>query len=1004
MRFQVTKNKTVIRREVRSAHSGIDRHRFRVDIPDTAATVMTNFRSSGVARWRKRYEPSLVADLGHDGYRPNGMSEWTDSAGVVRMVVACAGAIHYATAEDTWNHATVVGGISISTTNAVRFQQYDGVLYGVDGESYFKVYNDAGTVKVARVLQPSTNGPIEPGSVSLTDGSLTLTDVATAGELKTSPGGVDKGDINYDTSVGSVESGYFNGSVTADYTRGILKTEASFARAAQDGTLEKPSLLYGGIVSLTLTDGSNTLETSATDVTDNNLYEQGTSNVKGTLDRTNGKIDVTEEFFTPNATITATYAHTKTNVKETLTPNATGMRYDIQMSHGEIVPGTFRADVGSTDYIEDNGVGGLLYTGGIYSGTLMGYINYGLGIAFISNTITGTSWPWQSGGGDQDINVDYDYAAGRVGYSHVASSVEEKNLGTSLPSSFSTDNSPISAYSLFVDTDTLIYAVEYDVEDLAGWSGTVTRSSGFVDITSVQGEGDPPADIIVNCRYLEVVSGTPETVGKASSSGTFNTVFLLQENVPCIAGLLTLNDGSKSVVASGANLFDGTTDVGGWNKTTGVITVSTAGTFTAGAMVRATYYKAESVNDETISDVTDFVLGSATNPSGPTDLVWAKNKMWLACGKLLYRSDSLSPEVFSTAPNELKGGKGVNIMRLIPHTKDRLIAFKGDGSTTGSIHPIDLSSFDSSEWQASIYFDDQSLCSPNAIVRANSADGADIFFATREGLRTLKTTPQDNVAGPSLPIDLTIKDAIGTVTEAQLLSSWAIMYDGEYLRWINDTVWALDMNVPRNSLQEGWTKIYMPASGSIAGIEADCGCVCNFGGGPKLYIGGPDGKIVRMFAVDGGNFTATYEGMGLVPVFNDNKTVFGDMIPLRVGVRVSDESSGLYYAWLKDDKNNVYSLGGNNVGTATPVIASDVSETGTFTIPVGASSAAITFKVPKVNTAFSWVITLHAPEGAVDVIDYANMSDETTTGAIVQLMGAPTQAGWTGTYEVRCTV
>jgi hypothetical protein len=260
------------------------------------------------------------------------------------------------------------------------------------------------------------------------------------------------------------------------------------------------------------------------------------------------------------------------------------------------------------------------------------------------------------------------------------------------------------------------------------------------------------------------------------------------------------------------------------------------------------------------------------------------------------------------------------------------------------------------------------------------------------------------VTGTKDPIDLSITSLIGSPTNAHLKSSWAVMFKNEYLRWINDKVYALNLSMPRESLQDAWTQIEMAAYSTYVGIEADCGAVCDFGSGPNLYIGGPDGKIVKMFAAQTFYFTGTWDTKANCPMINNVPSLFIDSVPQRVGVRVGNDTTGDFYAFLIDDRENVYSIGSNSVGTETPLIASDIGETGTFTIPVGAPSVYITFRATKVNTAFSWTITLHAPSGATETLDYTNVSDETTAGATINLWGAPSETGWTGTYEVRCTV
>ena len=898
----------MIRRELAAPFAGVDRYNHRTKMRPISAYTLKNMWTPTVGVCRKQWEPATVATItGMSSYRANGLTEYTDSSGTVYMVAAIGGQLWKSAGENSWAQITL--SATLSTTNPVRFAQYDGTLYFVDGVIFGK-WTGSGAASV--ILQASTKGPIEPGSVSIEgNGTAVLWDTNSDGQLLTG-GLADKGDIDYDTLVGSIASDLVIAApITANYTSGTAKSETF--RASIDGKMI-PNLLHGTPAYLTLTTGATMLHTHATNHDDTGIYNASEESV-GTIDRTNGTIQVTTASALSNSTAVVTNAY-----------------------------------------------------------------------AYGDTTVTG----------------------------------EEQTADMPFPGSgFTVTNAPvkpgscsfIGAVSGYVMTDPSLDGVLKD----GGTTpvATIDYATGVVTMTA---EGGDPGTETWTCAYHYYAStATAETLPKSSADGKFDRFTL--SNIPCISGRLTLSSTAKSVVSELVstdtpptfNLFDGATDVGDWNRTTGTFLITTASTFAASATITATYYQAVATTDEAITLQTAFTLGGTTSPPAPTDLLWAKNKMWLACGTLLHKSDSLAPETFSTAPYELKGGKGVKISRLLLHRKDRIIALKGDGYSSGSIHPVDIASSDTTEWQATAYFDNVSLCSFSAAVRADDKEGADIFIPTREGVRTLATSDQDIIKGPTTPIDLAIRPVYSpletTLTNAQLSASWGIMFRGVYYRWINDKVYCLNLNMPRESLQDAWTWMEMAAYDSYVGIEADCGCVCDFGSGPNLYVGGPAGKIVKMFAAQTEYFTGTAELKALCAMVDEQPSLFIDIVPYRVGVRVEDGTSGLYYAYLVDSEGNAYTLGGNNVGTATAVIASDVSESGTFTVPLNATSIYIPFRVQKTNATFNWdEITLHAPEGANYNLDISNVSGESVTGATINLVGRAMEAGWTGTYQVRCTV
>jgi len=211
-------------------------------------------------------------------------------------------------------------------------------------------------------------------------------------------------------------------------------------------------------------------------------------------------------------------------------------------------------------------------------------------------------------------------------------------------------------------------------------------------------------------------------------------------------------------------------------------------------------------------------------------------------GDQVHFSDLNTAESITIPSLRIRFGAGDSILRLLPWREDKLLVFKGSVQGVGSIHVIDVASYN-----IVALFHDLPIVGAGAIVRVGVNDSSDVFYMTREGLRSLHTTEDGEITGPSLPVSYNIDDEVsGDIQWNQTPQSvHAIVFDDELLWFVPavaatypNKILAYTMRPPKTSGFQGWTK--------ITSHPAFTAALIGFGGAkPHLYIGKNTGGIIQ---------------------------------------------------------------------------------------------------------------------------------------------------------------
>jgi hypothetical protein len=141
----------------------------------------------------------------------------------------------------------------------------------------------------------------------------------------------------------------------------------------------------------------------------------------------------------------------------------------------------------------------------------------------------------------------------------------------------------------------------------------------------------------------------------------------------------------------------------------------------------------------------------------------------------LYVSDILDPSVWDSANSAvINGDDGDEITAIVPYFENRIIVFKRRRIFQVTIPPNMTSAAD---WTISII-------SPNigCVAGATAIQvGADIFFLSDDGIRSLIRSASDDFTSVGLPISEVVKDVIQEINTAQIGICTAAYYDNRYL-------------------------------------------------------------------------------------------------------------------------------------------------------------------------------------------------------------------------------
>lgn len=367
-----------------------------------------------------------------------------------------------------------------------------------------------------------------------------------------------------------------------------------------------------------------------------------------------------------------------------------------------------------------------------------------------------------------------------------------------------------------------------------------------------------------------------------------------------------------------------------WNGSTA--TRYTGGTVSTTALCHMTQandviYGADNINGifkfdgSTYENVTvnDYTATALTTVSA---LLYHGGRMWYADKDQIHFSDINAPETIANAPLQVSKGDGSVVKRLLPFRDGNILAFKM-GPSGGSIHLLLVGGADPDGFGQQLVFDGISLVAPHAIVRAGNDNNDDVFFLTREGMRSLRLTELNSMSQPGLPISDNVSTYIDDINWTHVDKSFAVYHDDEILLWLplgadttpQDTL-VYDLSVPKAYPQQGWTIIDM--------MPGRCACVSGVGSTePAIYYGDNDGNLKKAFQTVGSH-TYTEISRGVTFASDKNPTAHNlDKYPFRfiLDTETPDTSTTINVSLLAED-GEVVSIGSRtytNQGITLPV-------------------------------------------------------------------------------------
>lgn len=291
---------------------------------------------------------------------------------------------------------------------------------------------------------------------------------------------------------------------------------------------------------------------------------------------------------------------------------------------------------------------------------------------------------------------------------------------------------------------------------------------------------------------------------------------------------------------------------------------------------------------------------SGTRLTAVNDLLWFKSRLWVAVNDTIHWSEVIAPESFLIPSIRVRSGAGDKILKMMPYRDDYIIVFKGGSDGIGSVHLVNTVAF-----EITPLFHDIPIVAAGAIVRAGLNDQSDVFFFTREGLRSLRMTDDGSISGPTLPISYHIKDETDNLSWAKVKNVHACVFDDELILWTpvapNDyptrsSIYT--MRPPKQTPQNGWVVCDMMAAFSTA--------VVGFSNNrPRLYIGSNTGGVIQEAFSDSAD-DAVYEEISKRITFDDP---YVDKTPRKIVLTLDSTSSGELTVSLLDDSSNEYVIG-----------------------------------------------------------------------------------------------
>lgn len=338
--------------------------------------------------------------------------------------------------------------------------------------------------------------------------------------------------------------------------------------------------------------------------------------------------------------------------------------------------------------------------------------------------------------------------------------------------------------------------------------------------------------------------------------------------------------------------------------------------------------------DETTSTYLPIQDANNTLIEDITDIFYYKGRLWILSGDFVYFSDTVDIETISLPALRAREGAGDTNWRLLEYRENLLALFKGGESGVGSIQLVDTADNDPDNFGIFPLYQgaDISLMSPRAIVRVGSSITSDILYLTREGVRPLHYTDLNILTGPNLPLSENVRPFLKNMNQTRQNRVHAVVFDDELLLWMPtgtnarpDMILADTFKVPKDDLQQGWTRI--TNGNSLVSSTA----IISFRGRAKLWGGGNDGELLELFAQkDDSEFL---EVSRLNTHSNDSvgNLANHDKVPFELVVSSEFGAEGVITASIVYQDTSEHIMGSRDIGSGGFPIPFDIP----FDIPEG---------------------------------------------------------------------
>jgi len=224
-------------------------------------------------------------------------------------------------------------------------------------------------------------------------------------------------------------------------------------------------------------------------------------------------------------------------------------------------------------------------------------------------------------------------------------------------------------------------------------------------------------------------------------------------------------------------------------------------------------------------------------PSKPNLLVTHTNRLFATSADAsvpddtIYVSDILDGESWDLAGNSIRvgGGDGDPIVALMPWFDFFLLVFKERSIWVVNANPAQ----DVANWEIKL-INNRTGC---VAARTVQQVGPDVFFLSRDGVRSIKTIEAGAQTDVSLPLSTPINDLIGRINQAQISKCCAIYWRNRYLLAVPlDSSENPDYVLCFHLLAKSWT-------GYWTGWQPRDWVVTAFGGKLRMNFGDQRGQL-----------------------------------------------------------------------------------------------------------------------------------------------------------------